>query len=80
MNSEEVKLEIERRIEEGEKKLFDDVAAQLKKEKETALTEARQKEVSIFLMCALVFISFASYGHLCVRPWAIVYLMVVIFG
>lgn len=44
LNSEEVKLEIERRIEEGQKKLFDDVAAQLRKEKETALMEARQKE------------------------------------
>lgn len=46
MRSEEVKLEIERRIEEGRKKLFDDVAAQLEKEKEAALIEARQKEVS----------------------------------
>lgn len=47
MNSEEVKLEIERQIEEGRKKLFDDVATQLEKEKEAALMEARQKEVSI---------------------------------
>lgn len=47
MNSEEVRLEIERRIEEGRKKLFDDVATQLDKEKEAALIEARQKEVSI---------------------------------
>jgi arginine/glutamate-rich protein 1 len=47
LNSEEVKLEIERRIEEGRKKLFDDVATQLDKEKEAALVEARQKEVSI---------------------------------
>lgn len=47
MNSEEVGLEIERRIEEGRKKLFDDVATQLDKEKEAALIEARQKEVSI---------------------------------
>ena len=47
LNSEEVNLEIKRRIDEGQKKLFDDVVAQLKKEKETALMEARQKEVSI---------------------------------
>lgn len=47
MNSEEVKLEIERQIEEGRKKLYDDVATQLEKEKEAALMEARQKEVSI---------------------------------
>lgn len=47
LNSEEVKIAIERRIEEGRKKLFDDVVAQLEKEKEAALIEARQKEVSI---------------------------------
>lgn len=45
LNSEKVKLEIERRIEEGQKKLFDDVVAQLEKEKEVALSEARRKEV-----------------------------------
>lgn len=42
-----MKLTIKRRIEEGKKKLFEDVAAQLEKEKEDALMEARQKEVSI---------------------------------
>lgn len=47
LKSEEVKLEIERRVAEGVKKLFDDVEAQLGKEKEDALTEARRKEVSI---------------------------------
>lgn len=47
MCSEEVKLEIERRIEEGRRKAFDDVEVQLKNEKEAALTEARRKEVSI---------------------------------
>lgn len=45
--SEEVKLEIQRRIEEGKMKLFEDVEAQLKEEKEAALMEARQKEVCI---------------------------------
>lgn len=44
--SDEVKLEIERRVEEGQKKLFADVEAQLEREKQAALTEARQKEVS----------------------------------
>lgn len=48
LNSEDVRLIIERRIEEGRKKLFDDVSAQLEKEKEAALIEARQKEVSTF--------------------------------
>ena len=47
LNSEELKLEIQRRIDEGRKKLFDEVAAQLEKEKEAALIEARQKAVSL---------------------------------
>jgi arginine/glutamate-rich protein 1 len=47
LNSEEVLSEIERRIEEGQKKLFDDVVAQLLKEKEAALVEERRKEVRI---------------------------------
>ena len=48
LSSEEVKQEIEKRIKEGQKKLFDDVEAQLEKEKEAALIEARQKEVRFF--------------------------------
>ncbi|KAK2969586.1 hypothetical protein RJ640_023698, partial [Escallonia rubra] len=44
LGSEEIKLETERRIQEGRKKLFDDVEAQLWKEKEAALIEARRKE------------------------------------
>lgn len=47
LNSEEVKDEIKHRVEEGIKKLFDEVDAQLRKEKEAALCEARQKIVSI---------------------------------
>ncbi|KAK3022496.1 hypothetical protein RJ639_046711 [Escallonia herrerae] len=46
LSSEEIKLETERRIQEGRKKLFDDVEAQLWKEKEAALIEARRKEKS----------------------------------
>ena len=46
LNSEEVKLDVERRIEEGIRKLFDEVDSQLQKEKEAALHEARQKSVS----------------------------------
>lgn len=48
LDTEEIRIEIQRRLEEGRKKLFEDVAAQLQKEKETALSEARQKEVGIF--------------------------------
>jgi arginine/glutamate-rich protein 1 len=47
LDSEEVRVEIQRRLEEGRKKLNDEVAAQLEKEKEAALIEARQKEVYI---------------------------------
>lgn len=46
LNSEEVKLDIERRIDEGREKLFNDIVIQLEKEKQAALAEARQKEVS----------------------------------
>ena len=57
MNSEEIKQEIQRRIDEGRKKLLDEVATQLQKEKEAVLIEARQKAVSILyelnLGCAL---------------------------
>lgn len=45
INSKEIKLEIQRLLEEGRKRLYDEVAAQLEKEKEAAIIEARQKEV-----------------------------------
>ena len=45
LSSKEIKLEIQRRLEEGRKRLHDEVAAQLEKEKEAAIIEARQKEV-----------------------------------
>uniref|UniRef100_A0A5B6ZCD0 Uncharacterized protein n=1 Tax=Davidia involucrata TaxID=16924 RepID=A0A5B6ZCD0_DAVIN len=44
LNCDEINLEIQRRLEEGRKKLHDEVAAQLEKEKEATLVEARQKE------------------------------------
>lgn len=46
LNSEEIKVEIQTRMEEGRKKLLIEVAAQLEKEKEAAIIEARQKEVN----------------------------------
>lgn len=46
LNSEEIQVEIQIRMEEGRKKLFDEVAVQLEKEKEAAIIEARQKEVN----------------------------------
>lgn len=49
LNSEEVESEIQRRTKDGRKKLFDDVATQLQREKENALMEERQKAVSTFL-------------------------------
>lgn len=48
LNSEEIKLEKQRRLEEGRRKLIDLVAAQLEKEKESAVIEARQREASIY--------------------------------
>lgn len=56
LNSEETRLEIQRRIEEGRKKLFDDVDLQLAKEKEAALTAARQKEVSSSYSFCYIFV------------------------
>jgi arginine and glutamate-rich protein 1 len=46
LNCEEIKHEIQRRIEEGRKRIFEEVAIQIEKEKEAALNEARQKAVS----------------------------------
>lgn len=48
LKSEEVRVEIQRRLEEGRKKLNDEIAAHLEKEKEAARIEARQKEVYIY--------------------------------
>lgn len=48
LNSEEIKLEIRKRLEEGKKKLVVEVAAQLEKEKEESLVEARKREASIY--------------------------------
>ncbi|KAL2231428.1 UNVERIFIED_CONTAM: hypothetical protein Sindi_1737200 [Sesamum indicum] len=46
LNSEETKLEIDKRLREGRKKVVAEVAAQLEKEKEAALIEAMWKEAS----------------------------------
>lgn len=46
LDSEEIRFEIQRRLEDGRKKLVEEVAIQLEKEKEAALIAARQKEVS----------------------------------
>lgn len=47
LNSEEIRVEIQRRLEEGRRRLQDEVAAQLEKEKEEAVIEAKRKEVII---------------------------------
>ncbi|CAB4267772.1 unnamed protein product [Prunus armeniaca] len=44
LNSVEIRVEIQRQLEEGRKKLLTEVAALLEKEKEAALIEARNKE------------------------------------
>lgn len=50
LNSEEIQMEIKTRLVEGRKKLIDEVAAQLEKEKEAAVVEARLKEASVWLL------------------------------
>lgn len=58
LNSEEVQVEIQRRLEEGRKRLNDEVAAQLEKEKEAAIIEAKLKEVcSNHLILQFIFLS-----------------------
>lgn len=49
MNCEEIKHEIQRRIEEGRKRIHEEVAIQIEKEKEAALNEAKLKVVSFSL-------------------------------
>lgn len=50
MNTEEAKAEIERRTKEAYEKMLLDVEIQLKNEKESALNEARRKEVSLIAL------------------------------
>lgn len=48
LSSEDIKLEINRKLEEGRRTVIEEVTAQLEKEKEAALIEARGKEVRFF--------------------------------
>lgn len=64
LKSEEVQVEIERRLEEGRKRLNDEVAAQLEKEKEAALIEAKQKEVFVLNHFILQLILFCCDKHM----------------
>ncbi|KAI4964202.1 hypothetical protein ZWY2020_006853 [Hordeum vulgare] len=43
LNSEEIKHEIQRRIDEGRKRIYEEVVAQIEKEKVSALVEAQQR-------------------------------------
>ena len=52
LNSKEIKLDIEKRLEEGRKRLVAEVAAQLEKEKEAAVIEASKREASIYSYAA----------------------------
>ncbi|KAK4405047.1 hypothetical protein Sango_0511200 [Sesamum angolense] len=66
LNSEEIKLEIDKRLKEGRKKLVAEVAAQLEKEKEAALVEANRKEASIcFLFWVFLLIIESSQQSKC---------------
>jgi len=54
LNCDEIKHEIQRRIEEGRKRIHEEVAIQIEKEKEAALNEAKLKVVSFcFSLCYL---------------------------
>lgn len=53
LNDDDVKVEINSKMEEGRRRLNEEVAAQLEKEKEAALIEAQRKEVHLFLMHAI---------------------------
>jgi arginine and glutamate-rich protein 1 len=55
LNCEEMKQEIQRRIEEGRKRIQVEVAAQIEKQKEAALIEAKEKAVSFSLEQSLPF-------------------------
>lgn len=52
-----IKLEIDKRLEDGRRRLVAEVEAQLEKEKEGALVEARQREASIYSTVECWFIS-----------------------
>jgi len=45
LNSEEIKQEIQRQIDEGRKRIHEEVVAQIEKEKVSALVEAQQRAV-----------------------------------
>lgn len=45
LDSEEIKLQIQRQLEEGRKKLHEEVAAELEREKQAAQLDAQRKEV-----------------------------------
>ena len=61
LNAEEIKLEVQRRLEEGRKRLLVEVAAQLEKEKEATLVEAKQKEASTIKNSLHRLLSFMYY-------------------
>ena len=46
LDSEELRKEVERRLQEGRKKVSEDVLAQMEKEREEAALESQRKEVS----------------------------------
>jgi len=63
LSSAEIQLEVQRRLEEGRRRLHDEVAAQLEKEKEIGLIQARQKEVEFtgLVFCISPSLSLGSF-------------------
>ena len=66
LNAEEIKLEVQRRLEEGRKRLLVEVAAQLEKEKEATLVEAKQKEVSAIKIPSQITFIYVLYEIQCI--------------
>lgn len=70
LHSEEFKKEVELKIQEGRKKIIDDIAAQLEREKEEALAEARRKEVNtVIILQSLVLYTTGLYGRVSIRGY-----------
>lgn len=58
LNIEEIKVEIQRRLEEGRIRLHEEVAAQLEKYKAAALLEGRRKEACTQLLASWFLLNF----------------------
>jgi F0F1-type ATP synthase membrane subunit b/b' len=63
LNSEEIKHEIQRRIEVGRKRIHEEVLVQIEKEKEAALVEAQHKVVNVLSLAHLLLFDIRTLSH-----------------